>query len=69
MPSNFYGYFRHEMWDSEDRSKLLNFEQKIRSHGHCSGNVNDVQRRSRFNRKAITVDESWVHDYDIEIKA
>ena len=30
MPSNFYGFFRHETCGSQDCSKLLDFEQKQR---------------------------------------
>ena len=36
--------------------------------GHCSGEVNDVQCPDLL-KLFITNDESWVYDYDIEIKA
>ena len=38
-------------------------------HVYCLGDVDDVQRRSRFAKKVITGDESWVYGYDIETKA
>ena len=51
MPSNFYGCFRHEIYGSEHRSKITKFWAKPTSHGHRSGDVDDVQRWSRFAKK------------------
>ena len=67
MPSNFYRCFRHETCGSE-----VKFLAKTTSHSHCSGDVDDVQRRSRFAQKGHNFgDESWVYEYgyDIETKA
>ena len=43
MPINFYGSFRHETYGSEVCSKT--------SHGHRSGDVDNVLRLSRFTQK------------------
>ena len=51
MPSNFYRCFRHEICCSEDCSKTEKFWAKTTSHGNRSGNIDDVQRRSRFAQK------------------
>ena len=36
--------------------------------GYRSGDVDDVQRLSRFTERFITEYESWVYNYNIEIK-
>ena len=51
MPNNFYGYFRHETCGSQDCSKISKFWAKTMLHGHRSGDVDDVQRWSRFGQK------------------
>ena len=62
MTRNFYVPFRHETCGSEDCSKIA-------SHAHRSGDVDDVQRRSRFAEKIITGNKLCMYDYDIQTKA
>ena len=38
------------------------------SHGHRPGDVDDVQRQSKFAQKRNKCDEPWVYGYDIETK-
>ena len=52
MANNLYGCFRHETCASKDCSKIAKFWAKTMSRGHCSGDVDDVQRRFRFAQKA-----------------
>ena len=52
-----------------DKSWLYRYGIETKFHGHRSGDVDDVQRRSRFAKKVITGDESWAYGYDIETKA
>ena len=52
MPSNFYRCFKHETCCNEDCSKITKFWANTTSQGHRSGDVEDVQRRSRFVQKA-----------------
>ena len=47
---------------------IVKFWAKTTSHIHHSGDVDDIQRWSRFVKKVITGDESWVYGYDIETK-
>ena len=51
IPRNFYWCFRHETCNSEVCSKIAKFWAKTMSHEHRSGDVNNVQRRSRFALK------------------
>ena len=51
MPSNFYGCFRHELCGNKDCSKIVKFLARTTSHGHRSGDFDDVQQRSRFAQK------------------
>ena len=48
---NFYGCFRPATCDSKDSVKIAKFCAKRTSHGHRSGNVDEVQCRSRFAQK------------------
>ena len=48
----FYGCYRHETCGSEDCSRIAKFCAKTTSHGHRSGDVDDVQRRFRFAEKS-----------------
>ena len=61
MPNKFYGCIRHEPWGSEDCSKIAKFWAKTISHGHRSGDVNDVQRRFRFAQK----EHNWWRSMDV----
>ena len=54
IPSNSYGCFRHETCGSEDCSKVIKFWAKTTLHGHCSGNVDNIQPRYRFAQKGHT---------------
>ena len=44
MSSNFYGCFRHKTCSSESGFKIIKLWTKTTSHGHRSGDVDDVQR-------------------------
>ena len=64
MPSNLYGCFSYETYCSEDCSKIAKFWAKTTVHGPRSGDVHDIQRRSRFAQKAhnwwrIVDEELW----------
>ena len=63
MSSNFYVCFRHEMLGSEDCYKIAKFWAKTTSHGHGSGEVDEVQRRSRFDQK----DLNWWRIMDVRL--
>ena len=47
----FTDVLRHETCGSECCSKIAKLLAKTTSHGHCSGDVDDVQRRSKFAQK------------------
>ena len=68
MPSNLYGYFRHEKCGSEVCSKIANFEKKTTSLGYLSGDVDDVHEDPDLIKNVVTGDESWVYYCDIETK-
>ena len=54
------------MCGNEDCFKIAKFCAKTKSNGRRSGEVEDVQRRSRFAQNGH---ESWVYCYDIETKS
>ena len=58
-----------EMCDSEDSPKIYKFRAKTTLQGHRTGDVNDVQRRSRFDRKGFNCWLIMGVCQDIEIKA
>ena len=48
---HFLGSFSHETCGSEDCSRIVKFWAKTKSHGHCSGDVDNVQRWFSFAQK------------------